>query len=219
MLLAIDTSLSAVGLALMRDADSRPFAQSVVEMERGHAERLMPLLQDLLKDNHIFKKDIRKIAVTVGPGSYTGIRIGIAAAKTMGLALNAPVVGVSTLAALAAPLLEKIQERPIFAVINARNDNIYIQSFNVQTPKMPELKNRFEFIKQNQFKDVIFIGPEAKKMAFLAQDYGQNADYVDQTNICDITFIARLGWIATVETATPLPLYLNTPSYKKLVNS
>jgi len=120
---------------------------------------------------------------------------------------------------LAAPLLEKIQERPIFAVINARNDNIYIQSFNVQTPKMPELKNRFEFIKQNQFKDVIFIGPEAKKMAFLAQDYGQNADYVDQTNICDITFIARLGWIATVETATPLPLYLNTPSYKKLVNS
>ena len=74
-------------------------------MERGHAEALAPLLERLMFGVEGGFATLDRIAATVGPGSFTGIRIGLATARAMGLALDIPVVGVSTLVAFAGPLL------------------------------------------------------------------------------------------------------------------
>ena len=74
-------------------------------MERGHAEALAPLVERLMSGVEGGFASLDRIAVTAGPGSFTGIRIGLAMARAMGLALNIPVVGVSTLVAFAGPLL------------------------------------------------------------------------------------------------------------------
>lgn len=216
MLLAIDTSLSSVSLCMMKENATESIAHKIVLMEKGHAEALLPLLRDLFSVNQIEKKSIRKIAVTVGPGSYTGMRIGIAAAKAMGVALNIPVVGVSTLAALAAPLLNIQETRPFAAVIDARNDHIYAQCFVNMKTHAPLMISKKTFFDRDNFNNIIFIGPAAKDMAFVAHAHQLSADYVAGYEICDIQYVARLGWLAHPDTAPPMPLYLNTPQYKKM---
>ena len=72
---------------------------------------------------------LSRIAVTIGPGSFTGIRIGVAAARAFGLVCRVPVVGVSTLSALAAPALAMGVRSPVVAAIDARHGNVYVQSF------------------------------------------------------------------------------------------
>jgi tRNA threonylcarbamoyl adenosine modification protein YeaZ len=219
MLLAIDTSLSSVSLCLQYEQSNEPIARSVVKMQRGHAEMVMPLLQDLFDGHHIKITNLTKIAVTVGPGSYTGMRIGIAVAKTMGVVLDIPVVGVSTLAALAAPLLSRETEKSIIAVIDARNDNIYQQKMGGSQLVGPSVINKKQFFEENNDRELIFVGPAAQEMAQLASCYGRQADYLSDSEICDITYVARLGWLAQPSTAPARPLYLNTPQYKRLITS
>jgi tRNA threonylcarbamoyladenosine biosynthesis protein TsaB len=219
MLLAIDTSLNAVSLCVTREGEFEPLALKTAFMQKGHAEALMPMLQELLSDHRVETRNIQKIAVAVGPGSYTGMRIGIAAAKSMGLVFNVPVVGVSTLAALAAPLRLQGEQRPIVSVIDARNGNIYLQIFMDKGASLPELMARESFFQTNRHQALIFVGPAAKQMAELATNFGQSYDYKEELETIGIAYVARLGWLADVKTAPPLPLYLNTPHYKKIADS
>ena len=90
-ILAIDTSLSAISVCLY-DGDGRAvIAGETVPMERGHAEALLPLVEDVIHRVRSGFSRVDKVAVTVGPGSFTGIRVGISAAKGFGIALEAPV--------------------------------------------------------------------------------------------------------------------------------
>jgi tRNA threonylcarbamoyl adenosine modification protein YeaZ len=92
--LAIDTSLRACAVAVTGGAwASEP-------MQRGQAQRLIPMVGEVLARAGLSYADVRRVAVAVGPGSFTGVRVGISAALGLGLALGVPVVGVSTLAAL-----------------------------------------------------------------------------------------------------------------------
>src|ERR1700728_3269122 len=107
LILAIDTALDACAACVL-DADAaRLIAQESQTMKRGHAEALMPLIGRVMKEAGIAFAALDRIAVTTGPGSFTGLRVGLSAARGIALAANKPVVGLTTLAAYAAPIVSR----------------------------------------------------------------------------------------------------------------
>ena len=100
IVLAIDTACSACSAALARDGVV--VAARSEAMARGHAEALMPMVQAVMAEARIAWADLELVAVTNGPGSFTGLRTGLAAARGIALAQGIPVAGVTTLEAVAA---------------------------------------------------------------------------------------------------------------------
>ena len=97
-ILAIDTSCGATSVAVAESGAIEPLAALSCAMARGHAETLPQMVEEALRGAEGGLASLDRIAVTIGPGSFTGIRIGVAMARAMGIALAIPVVGVSTLA-------------------------------------------------------------------------------------------------------------------------
>src|SRR5437016_3181046 len=91
-------------------------------MKRGHAEALMPLLARVMKQSGIAFAALDRVAATTGPGSFTGLRVGLSAARGIALAASKPVVGITTLSAYAAPHVSEHGEHPIISAIDARHD-------------------------------------------------------------------------------------------------
>lgn len=119
--LAIDTALAACGIAIV--LDGRTLASERRVMGRGQAEVLLPLVREAMQSAALAFADLDLIAVTVGPGSFTGIRTGIAAARGLALAAGKPVIGVTTLDVLAAAT--GAQPEPVVALIDAHRGEVY----------------------------------------------------------------------------------------------
>ncbi|ANK80415.1 MAG: tRNA N6-adenosine(37)-N6-threonylcarbamoyltransferase complex dimerization subunit TsaB [Rhizobiales bacterium NRL2] len=126
-ILAFDTACGALSAALWAE-DSVRFAV-FQRRRRGHAEALMPLLERVLDAAGTTPAQLDAVAVTLGPGTFTGLRIGLAAARGFRVALGIPVIGLSTLEALAAGAARRWPDRPVLAAIDARRDQVYVQYF------------------------------------------------------------------------------------------
>ena len=124
IVLGLDTCLDACSVAV-RD-DRRVLAASSEPMKRGHQERLAVMAQATMAEAGIGFSALDRIGVTVGPGSFTGLRVGLAFAKGLGLALDRPVVGVGVLEALALDAGGSF----VAAVVDARRDQVYLQVFD-----------------------------------------------------------------------------------------
>ena len=98
-------------------------------MERGHAEALMPLLQRLIARQEGGFASLDRIAVSVGPGSFTGLRVAISAARAIALGTGKPCVGVTTLSAYAAPVVAAGVGTLVATAIDARHNHVYLQVF------------------------------------------------------------------------------------------
>jgi len=122
--LAIDTAAPRLQLALLK-ADGE-VDSSVDALAQGHAELLFPRLAALLERNGMSYGDLDRIVVTTGPGSFTGLRIGLSAARGLGLALGIPVIGVPTLQALS---LLGPPDTPFVVLVDARRDEMYRREF------------------------------------------------------------------------------------------
>ncbi|WP_288927951.1 tRNA (adenosine(37)-N6)-threonylcarbamoyltransferase complex dimerization subunit type 1 TsaB [uncultured Maritimibacter sp.] len=121
-ILAFDTSAAHCAAALLVGG---AITQVTVEaMAKGQAERLMPLLQDVMTTARLSFDDLDAVAVGVGPGNFTGIRIAVSAARGLALGLGKPAIGVSTLEAQALG-----HPRPCRAVADARRGMVYVQEF------------------------------------------------------------------------------------------
>ena len=125
LLLSIDTSDCFISVAIADEKKVWAFTQ--VQMDRGQAEQLFPLIDETFKKAGTDISKIEGIAVTTGPGSFTGIRIGLAAAKGLGMALNIPVMGVSCFEMWQYGLKE-----PVKVVLDTRRGDFYVQSFDEQ---------------------------------------------------------------------------------------
>ena len=126
-ILAIDTALSACAVCIYDAGAEYPLISESLTMERGHAEALVPLLQRVLKGIDGGLSSVNKVAVSVGPGSFTGLRVGLSAARAIGVASGLPVVGVTTLSAYAAPHIIGGTTLSIASLIDARHGNAYCQ--------------------------------------------------------------------------------------------
>jgi len=122
IVLGLDTCLSSCSVAVVDGA--RVLASAREVMARGHQERLAPMAQQVMAEAGIAFDRLERIAVTVGPGSFTGLRVGIAFAKGLAAALDLPAVGVGSLEALACEA-----EGMVFAVVDARRGQVYVQGF------------------------------------------------------------------------------------------
>ena len=105
ILLAIDTALASCSAALYSPAEDRIVAAEQQAMDKGHAEAIAPMVRRVLAAAGLSPRDVTRIAVTTGPGTFTGLRIGLSLAHGMATALLCPAVGIDTLTATAAPLL------------------------------------------------------------------------------------------------------------------
>jgi tRNA threonylcarbamoyladenosine biosynthesis protein TsaB len=212
-LLVLDTALGACSAALIDMDGPAVLAQASVPMERGHAEALFPMLAEMLNASGQTLLPVDRVVVTVGPGSYTGLRVGISAARGFGLAAGAPVVGVSTLSALAAPLLGREAGRLLCPAIDARHDQVYVAILdaggrNVVPPRLTSAREAARLIGAGP---VSLVGSGASLVAKEAWAIGLDAVVVDTAPAPDILWVARLGMLADPAQAPPRPLYLRGP--------
>jgi tRNA threonylcarbamoyladenosine biosynthesis protein TsaB len=127
LILAIDTTAAHCAAALL--CGDRVLAHRFEPMVKGQAERLMPMIGEILEKNDKAPKDLAAIAVCTGPGNFTGIRIAVAAARGLALSLGIPAIGVSRLEALAHGKTE-----PVAALLDGRQDHVFEQSFKKGRP-------------------------------------------------------------------------------------
>jgi tRNA threonylcarbamoyladenosine biosynthesis protein TsaB len=222
-ILALDTALDACSACLMR-RDGTILAQETLPLVRGHAEALLPLIERVMaaaKENHDFPgfQALARVAVTIGPGSYTGLRVGISCARAIGLATNLPVVGVSTLAALVAPLVGGDNPRVLVSALDARHGAIYMQvvapsgHVRVEPCHMP-LK---EAARRLGVEPVLIVGSAATGLAREAHALGIDARVHEVASYPQPEAIAKLGWLADPRNAPPRPLYLREADAKPAI--
>lgn len=214
--LAIDTALGACSACIVQAGEPLPLAADTIPMDRGHAEALMPLLDRLSAQVDGGFESLDRVAVTVGPGSYTGLRVGISAARGIGLAAGIPVVGVATLSAYLAPLMVGEKRGLLTAAIDAKHGQIYIQAIapGGRTIIPPGLMTYRDAIRLLGSGPIMIAGSAAPLLAAEARAQGVEALISDASSHPDIAWVARLGILADPNQALPKPLYLREPDAK-----
>ncbi len=206
--LVIDTCLGACQVALA--SGGRMIAARSEAMMRGHQERLAPMTAEVLSEAGLAFSAIERIAVTVGPGSFTGLRVGLAFAKGLRLATGAALVGIGTLEGLAASAPRRAR---VAAVIDARRAQVYLQVFEAARPLMaPDALTlagaAARLAELAPDGDILAIGPGAGLMADIL-----GAGRVREIAAPDIEALVRLAEAAAPRSDVR-PLYLRAPDAK-----
>ena len=152
--LAFDTSSKALSLAILED--KQILAETTINIKKNYSITLMPAIDFLMASLDWTPKDLDRIVVAEGPGSYTGLRIAVATAKTLAHTLNIELVGMSSLLAL----VPRQQEGLFVPLMDARRNNVYAGFYENATPVMPEAHLSFAEVLE-QVKDaeqVTFVG-------------------------------------------------------------
>lgn len=206
--LAIDTALEVCAAAVLDTG--RGLTGRSLPMVRGHAEAIMPLVATVMSTASVEFSELDRIAVTVGPGSFTGLRVGIAAARGLALAAGKPAVGLSTLAALAAPFFDADDAKALLAVIDARHDQVYMQLFGPggRTLIAPRLAPLRDAVRAAMASPTRIVGNAAKLVEAAWPDHERRPPQITAVRAPDIAWVARLGAATTDVSAEVRPLYL-----------
>jgi tRNA threonylcarbamoyladenosine biosynthesis protein TsaB len=211
--LAIDTALNVCSAAVLDTNRTGIAASETLPMTRGHAEALMPLIARVMDAAEIGFGELDRIAVTTGPGSFTGLRVGISAARGIALAAGKPAIGLSTLAGLAAPLIAEDDSTNVVSAIDARHEHVYLQIFGsggrtLVSPRIAMLRDAARAAVAGPAR---LVGSGA---TLLAKAWPRGTDpplLIDERGAPDIFWIARLGAAAADGYGPPRPLYLRAP--------
>jgi tRNA threonylcarbamoyladenosine biosynthesis protein TsaB len=216
LILAIDTALDACAAAVLDTEAGRLIAQESQAMKRGHAEALMPLIARVIEQSGIAFAALDRIAVTTGPGSFTGLRVGLSAARGIALAANKPVVGLTTLTAYAAPLVSESGEHPIISAIDARHDHVYLQAVSANGTSLirPRVASIEEALGAARFGAPYLVGNAAGILADRWPTHAPQPFKVDAQPAPDIAWVAWLGAAVSPNTAPARPFYLRAPDAK-----
>lgn len=214
--LAIDTALNGCSACVLEAGAAEPLAMETLPIERGHAEALLPLVERVMAKVEGGFPSLDRVAVTVGPGSFTGLRVGLSAARAIALAANIPCVGVTTLAAYAAPLIMQQEASVVVAAIDARHGHVYVQAMAPRgmaliTPRIAQVREAVRMLGQASIR---VVGTGADLFAQDARAFGLNVLSSDPAPSPDIVFVARLGLVADPASAPPRPYYLRPPDAK-----
>jgi tRNA threonylcarbamoyladenosine biosynthesis protein TsaB len=220
LILAIDTALDACAAGVLDTDAGKLIAQESQAMKRGHAEALMPLIARVIKQSGRVFAALDRIAVTTGPGSFTGLRVGLSAARGIALAANKPVVGVTTLTAYAAPVVSRNAEQPVISAIDARHDHVYFQvvSGNGSSLIRPGVVPVEEALRASRFGAPHLVGNAAKILADRWKTDAAPPFKVDAEAAPDIAWVGWLGAAVSPNTAPARPFYLRAPDAKPQID-
>lgn len=185
--LSIDTSTKTCSVALIQD--NKTLAEITINSETTHSEKLLPAVDMVLKSIGRSLDHVKLLGVAVGPGSFTGLRIGIATAKGLAYGKKIPVVGISTLKALA--LLGSSENQTIVPILNARRNQVYTGTFKfreeadlyqIYSDRVIKLVELIELLKDIE-GELLFIGdgvPAFKDK--LKEELGGRAQFMPMFN-------------------------------------
>ncbi len=206
--LAIDTALTNCAAAVLDDGtDTACFESCGEEIGRGHAEKLMDMIGEVMAETSTAFSDLDRVAVTVGPGSFTGLRVGLAVARGFGLVLGTPVVGITTLAAIAHSCAPKDDGAPVLVALTGKGDEVYCQEFTASGDKLGDAAVR-------TFSDLAAEMPQSIRLAGSAAERVADAlslpeqQIISRTGFPEIRDVAELGLIADPVVSAPSPLFL-----------
>lgn len=211
-LLAIDTALEACSVGIV-DGGKPPVIVSEV-IGRGHAERLFGMIETAMDSAGLAFGDLDRVVVTVGPGSFTGLRVGIAAARGIALVIEKPVIGIGTLDCHAETARSMAGPRPVLAVLDAGRGELYGALFEADglpaTSPMAAPAGAFAALAR---ADALIAGSGADAVA---REIGGLAEarIVHRLSAPDVGALCRLGASAPATGDRPSPLYLRPPDAK-----
>src|SRR5215471_12200505 len=216
LILAIDTALDACAAAVLDTEAGGLVAHESQPMKRGHAEALMPLIGRVMRRSGFSFAALDRIAVTTGPGSFTGLRVGLSAARGIALAAKKPAVGLTTLSAYAAPLISEDSAHPIISAIDARHDHVYFQVVSgvgdaLISPRVVPIE---EALEASRFGAAHLVGNAANILADRWPETATPPFSVSAQAAPDISWVAWLGAAADPIAAPPRPFYLRAPDAK-----
>lgn len=208
IILAIDTSGADCAACIYDSAAHVVLGEVTETIGKGHAERLMDIIEGALQQASTSLDQVQRIAVTIGPGSFTGIRVGVAAARGFALSLGVEAVGVTTLETVAAAHLENHAGQPVAVAFDAKRNEVYVQLFDQQgmpqsEPSMLLLDEAKAFV--SGFEGAM-IGSGAPLL-----DVAETGGAADRF---PIGTVARLGAGKPQGSPKPKPLYLRGPDAK-----
>jgi len=217
-ILTIDTSSEVCSVALLED--DKLIDKNELDNGKTHSETLMVLIDELLKRNNVDIKDINLFGCDVGPGSFTGIRIGVSTIKAMAEVLNVKIASVTSLEVLA----RNVQDRKIIAsIIDARNDQVYLGIFDENYKKKEDyladdIHVAIEHLKK--YENVTFVGNGAINFKELINENVKGAEFIENNK----QSAEMLGYLTykkytenDLEDAdTILPIYLRKSQAERL---
>jgi len=187
--LAIDSSTSHLCLSLIYGDDQLDFCEDV---GRDHAKRMIPEIDTLFSQAGIAKRDLAAIAVGVGPGSYTGVRVAVATAKGLARALSIPLYSYPTLDALA--ITSKSNNPNVIATMDARREHVYAASYFIDDGKAT-LKSKIEKISNDDLKKRIetenlhLVENTIPNVSYLAQQAKQAFDAKQEPELVEVIYL------------------------------
>ncbi len=208
--LALDTCLDACSVALFDQDSAKVIASRHELMSRGQAEALFPMIDETAREAGLAPADIGQIAVTNGPGTFTGVRIGVAAARGLALASNLPVIGLTSLQAIAlCAIAADAPACPVAALIDARRGELYMALYAhtgkiLRAPEAVAVENAHELLPDG---DLMLAGSGAKLLA-------GSRTMTSAPELPEASVWAAAAAKMSAEASPPLPLYLRAPDAK-----
>ncbi|WP_455480938.1 tRNA (adenosine(37)-N6)-threonylcarbamoyltransferase complex dimerization subunit type 1 TsaB [Bartonella sp. B12(2025)] len=216
LILAIDTASIYCAVALIRH--KTVVARISERMNKGHAEKLIGHIAQITDQTNITLNQIDRIAVNIGPGSFTGVRVGVSTARALALALEIPAIGVSALEALAAQTTTNKNTAAVTVVIEAGRDMFYHQNFNedltpLGTPGLKTIENIIEDLPQQ----TRLTGPAADIVARHIKNNKINRKIVRDQSLCEAADIVTYAHLSANKQPQnpPYPLYLRNADAKQ----
>lgn len=187
-ILSLDTSSKICSVSILEDTDL--IVEKHIENELTHSQKLMPLVDELLKESHLALTDFNLYVCSVGPGSFTGVRIGVSTIKAFSDVTNIPITSVSSLESLAYNTLESNYQKDanfVLSIIDAKNDNVYYGLFKrekntftaIEELNAKNINDMILTLKKYHSSPILFIGDGAKKYQYHLMRYFSKATFVE----------------------------------------
>lgn len=210
-ILAVDTALAACSTAILDDG--RVLAHCLEPMDRGHAERLAPMVRDAMVDARLDFAALDRLAVTVGPGTFTGQRVGYAFMRGLRLALGRPLVGVTTLEAMARAAMAETGARSAAVLHDAKRGEVYVLAAGqiVVPLQIAAFEDAMRMIHDAavETSDALALAGTATDAAPATLD---NVKFLRTRIIApDALWVARMALSMPEPDSVPRPVYLRPP--------
>lgn len=213
-LLAVDSAASLCAACVWDTARGHELSRSVSDIGKGHAERLIAAIAEALEAAGADYSDLGGLAVSTGPGSFTGVRVGVSTIRGLALALKIPATGVTTLEAVAAETRLLFPGRPVMVAIDAGRGDLYVALYDRsgETSYDACVLNLADAVALAVEAAPVLCGSAAEKIAEAASPLA--LDIGTKAATADIATFARLAALRHPSPVKPTPVYLREPDAK-----